>query len=109
MDYFEEEILNFEKRVSESHKKKYDEFERLSQESPKIVEKGDKVLVAVGLLGHGFEWIRESCEVVDVKGNHSKVKWFDKHKMVNKDDGHVDFGDVWEYWIPNALIVEILK
>lgn len=94
MDYFGDFISEM-KSMNKSHEERENEFKRLKSETPKSIKRGDRVLVAVGLLGHGFHYVRQECVVLRVSGNNSKIYW--------KSDGYR-----WSYWIDNALIVEVL-
>ncbi len=87
---------NFFKRINEEKDKREFEVKRLMAEPPKESPKvGDKVIVAVGLLGHGFNWIRQECKVLEVADNSVKIKWKDSHD--------------WEEWIHPAFITDILS
>lgn len=83
------------REIDKHHKIQEDEYKRLASDTPKSVKIGQKVLVAVGLLGHGFHWIRQECDIINVSGNSSKIKW-------------ISYGSVHEYWIPNCLITSII-
>jgi len=97
-----EEMMSFEKRIQQEHELKYREYERLCADAPKLVKAGDRVIVAVGFLGHGFHWIRQECEVVDVKGCNVKIQWpMDK---LFRDNGETH----WVYWIPLSLVTAVL-
>ena len=94
---------NFWEKMFESaennHKKQENGFKKLCQELPILVKKGDKVIVAVGLLGRGFEWIRKECEVMETANISIKIRCQDTYYK----DGF------WEEWIHPALITDVIK
>jgi len=65
---------------------------------PKNIKVGDKVIIAAGIIGRGFVWVRKQCEVIEVCDTSCLVK----HK------GKYD-SDNWEEWIDKFLIVDICK
>lgn len=97
--------LEFERDIKKEHDLKYREYERLRAECPKSVKVGDRVLVAVGFLGHGFHWARREAEVMESVGDSSKIGWdCEDYKRCPT----VYITKRWEYWVPNSLIVEVL-
>ena len=68
--------------------------------SPKI---GDRVLVAIGLIGHGVAWLRHECVVVDVSKTAIKVEW--------PRVGHTtkELGPTHSEWVDRPLVTDIIK
>lgn len=93
--------MDFHTQMQKEHELKYREYERLRAECPKSIKAGDKVLVAVGFIGHGFHWIREECDVLKVAGDSSYITFPSKISDITGKN-------TWEHWIPNCLIVAIL-
>lgn len=63
-----------------------------------IPEIGDTVVVACGLIGHGFDWIRKECVVV-AKGQATyKVRHTGHSKPLS-----------WEEWIHPCLVTDIIR
>lgn len=63
----------------------------------KDVSVGDTVVVAAGLLGRGYIWIRVECEVVQVGDTSCFVKHIGEYELDN-----------WQEWIDRFLIVEVV-
>lgn len=99
---FMDETMKFHNNIHKEHELKYQEYERLRAECPKLIKQGQIVLVAVGFLGHGFHWIRKECQVLDVKGDNCKIS-FPRDNFLDKDEPKD-----WVYWIPNCLVTAIL-
>lgn len=77
--------------------KLYAEMKRLLHEPPKeFPKKGDRVVVAIGLLSRGHLWTKAECRVLEVGDSSIKVEC--------KDSYHD-----WQEWIHPALITDILK
>lgn len=96
-----DDMMKFHENMQQKHALKYQEYERLRAECPKSVKEGQVVLVAVGLLGHGFHWIRKECKVLAVNGDNSKITF-------PSECSELHGKKYWEYWIPNCLITAIL-
>lgn len=78
--------------------KQRNEYERLCGENiRKDIIVGDRVVVAVGLIGRGFSWIRKTCEVIEVADTSCCIR----------HTGDDEF-DNWEEWIDRFLIVDVL-
>jgi len=86
------------KRVEEDNTKREQEVEKLMAEPPEEMPLvGDKVIVAIGLLGYGYNWIRHECEVLEVASHSVKIK-FRRYGL-----------DICEEWIHPGFITDILK
>lgn len=74
------------------------EFARL-QTDPccQIPKVGDRVVVAVGLLGLGHLYIREECEVLECGATTYKIQHSGRDEYEN-----------WVKWVHQALIIEVL-
>lgn len=101
-----DDMINFHTEIQKEHALKYAEYERLRADCPKSIQKGQRVLVAIGFLGHGFHWIRGEANVLDVADGNSKIGW--------ENEDHRRCPDIYktaryEYWIPNCLITAILS
>lgn len=93
MDFFE-----MFGNISKEQNEREEAFRKLQAEPPKLIKKGDKVLIAAGLLGMGFLWIREEAVIIDVQESAVKAK----------------FKDYWpgqpnEKWIDPILVTDILE
>ena len=92
-------LFDFFREANEHHRIQENEYERLKADIPRKVNIGDKVIVAIGLLGHGFRWIRQECEVIETASNSTKIRLQEKH---------LD-GSFYEYWIDPALIIDVIE
>lgn len=95
-DYLDDIAKSFE-RAYNNHDRLRSEFQKLSVDNVKIPNKGDKVLFAAGLIGHGFEWIRKEAIVIECADTAYKVRF----KTI--------LNEYKEEWIHHALITDILK
>lgn len=92
---FYERMLNIDK----GHRKKEEEFERLRIEpSARTPAVGDTVVVAAGLIGRGFDWVRKQALVVAVGETSVKVRFSER-----RIGGGAD-----EEWISPVLITDVL-
>ncbi len=74
------------------------EFAKLLADScVDIPEVGNRIVVAIGLLGYGHPWIRGECVVTEVGNTSYKVRYKDRCEEYN-----------WEEWVHQALVVEVL-
>jgi hypothetical protein len=100
MSYFDDLFGNWDReldRIHEDHKKMDDEFRRLCAEpSTKIPVVGSRVVVAAGLLGMGFNWVRYEGIVEECGDTSYKVRFTDYH-MPN-----------YRRWVHQALITDVL-
>ncbi len=102
MDDFLWNMRDSFRHAEEGARKTEHEFERLALDPcSDIPEVGDRVIVAVGLIGHGFAWVREEATVLEIgsssyKVQLSKQKDFDSNKPV-------------ECWIHSVLVTDVLK
>jgi hypothetical protein len=95
LNLFYERMLN----VDRGHRKKEVEFERLRIEpSARIPAVGDTVVVAAGLIGRGFDWVRKEALVVAVGETLVKVRFPEP-----RFGGGVD-----EEWVSPVLITDVL-
>lgn len=95
-------FFEYMKRVTDDgnnyQNERRNEFDRLSAEQPKTPKVGDNILAAVGLIGHGFAYIRQEAKVIETSGNNSRIQWKSKY-----------CDDIKEEWITNILVIEILN
>lgn len=89
------DFIEIFKNSDRLHKQQESEYARLRQNPPRNIKVGDKVLVAVGLLGRGYVWKRKECEVVEISQVSIKVKSDEKYNE-------------WEEWIDPVLITDVL-
>lgn len=92
MDFFEYIAL----QQHEENLKLQIEYRKLQQNPPLLVKIGDRVLVAIGLIGYGFQWARQECEVVDVSGCSAKITWSNDSKSFHE-------------WVDIVLIIFVLS
>ncbi len=97
-----DEMMDFHTQMQKEHALKYAEYERLRAECPKGIKKGQRVLVAVGFLGHGFHWIRKECTVLDIAEGSSLITFPSEYAELHGQK-------TWEHWVPNCLITAILS
>ena len=90
------DFMDFMAQADKHHQQQDAEFARLRQNPPRNVKVKDKVLVAAGILGRGYVWIRKECEVIAISQSSVKVKCIEKH-------------DEWEQWIDPALITDVIS
>ena len=92
----------FFNRLDSNHKRRENEFNKLLLDQCCIVPGiGDTVIVAAGLLGMGFDWIRLEAEVVGIGQNSIKVRFITEKKFQSE-----------EYitkWIHPALVTDVIK
>lgn len=95
-DNYFEEMRNIEK----SKQDKEEMFRRLCAEPcMKVPKPGDRVIIAAGLLGRGFLWVRTEAEVLQVADTSVKVRFKSSFSQTP---------DV-EEWIHPALITDVLS
>jgi preprotein translocase subunit YajC len=95
LNLFYERMLN----VDRGHRKKEAEFERLRIEpSARTPAVGDTVVVAAGLIGRGFDWVRKEALVVAVGETSVKVRFSNR-----RYNGEAD-----EEWVSPVLITDVL-
>lgn len=81
--------------------KRCKEYRRLIK-LPKIaIKKHDIVLVAVGLVGHGYEWVRKECRVLQVRKNSAKITFKGLGEPIGRD--------WWVKWVDRALITDMVS
>ncbi len=86
--------------ITKHHERQRNEYARLRGGGiVKDVIVGDRVIVAVGLLGRGFTWIRTECKVLEVNDTSCLVRHTDKDYKHNN----------WEEWIDRYLITDVLE
>ena len=91
-----------QKRADENHAKRQQEFRRLELDACSIIpEVGDTVVVAAGLLGMGYEYLRLEAEVLRV-GQLSYKVCFDVREYRPLD------GNPVEKWIHPALVTDVI-
>jgi hypothetical protein len=89
-----------EKMMSDEHARRDEEFRRLLVDpSATQAEVGDRVVVAAGLLGRGWQWIREEAEVIAVGETSYKVRFVETPE---------DDGEPTEQWIHPAIVIDVL-
>lgn len=85
--------------VDRNHRRKDEEFLRLCVEpSSRVPVVGDTVVVAAGLIGRGFDWVREEATVIAVGDTSFKVRWL---QLSYK-------GNVEEQWVHPVLITDVI-
>lgn len=87
--------------MNRAHERERREFEKLLLDQCADIPKvGDKVVVACGLLGMGFPWIREEAVVAEVGSSSYKVRF----------PGRIDFTTQQPStkWIHAALVTDVL-
>ena len=93
---------DFFKRMDENHRKREDEFQRLALDPCCIIPNvGDIVVVAAGLLGMGFDYIRLEAKVLCVGQISYKVRF--------TNETHVITGEPTEKWIHPSLITDVIR
>ena len=81
--------------IHRSHEYLRQEFDRLLVEpNMKPIEPGMRVIIAAGLIGHGYPWIRTEVEVVDIADTSILISFLGKNKPE---------------WIHPALITDVLS
>lgn len=95
-----DEMWEWLTRLDREHETREAEFMRLLADSPKRVLVGDRVVVAAGLTGRGYNWVRVEAEVLEVGDVSVKVRFLGREALVGKPD---------EDWIHSALITDILR
>lgn len=81
--------------------KKNEEYVRLSKLPRVDIKKNDYVVVAVGLIGHGYDHVRKECRVLKVRKNSAKIHF--------PDSGYITRPQGWTYWIDRALITDMVR
>jgi len=90
------------KRADENNDKRKRQIDKLMADVPKEMPKvGDKVIIASGLLGHGWDYIRREGIITEIADYTVKAKWenYPGHSTV----------DIREEWMHPAFIVDTLK
>ena len=86
--------------IDRHHKKRRDEFEKLAMDPPaKSAEVGDRVLIAAGPVGRGFEWERLEAVVLEVADTAYQVR-FTKRKTI--------YGESDEDWVHRFCVTDVL-
>ena len=84
--------------VSHHHDKLDKELAKLTAEPCMTpFEVGDRVIVAIGLIGHGHTWIRKECKVLEKAATSTKISF--KSSLDNE----------FIEWINNILITDVLE
>lgn len=90
----------FFEHAREHHKKMDEEFRRLCAEPcGKVPQKGDRVLIAAGLLGMGYPWVREEAVVMEC-GDTSYFVQFVHYKTYDEK--------TYSCWVNQNLITDVL-
>lgn len=85
--------------ADKAREEREDEFRKLCAEPClRVPEIGDRVLVAAGLLGMGYLWIRREAEVVSKGDTAYRIRF------VNCESYH----EGNEHWVHQALITDVL-
>lgn len=88
-----EEYFN---EMNRNRREMHDEFTKLCLDPSAVRPNvGDRVVVAIGLIGYGFNWIRQECVVIEEGETSFKVRW-QQH-----GNTHVE-------WINPNLITDVL-
>lgn len=88
--------------INDYHRKLDSEFAKLINEpSARVPQVGDKVLVAVGLLGMGYLWVRLEAEVIETADTSYKVRFTDRKKWGSDE--------LQEEWVHQALITDVVS
>lgn len=84
------------KDIERSKREKECEFEKLALDPcAKRPKDGDRVVVAVGLIGYGFNWVRQECVVLESGDTSFKVQW------KQYSNTHVE-------WVHQNLITDVI-
>lgn len=87
--------------IERARQARRDEFEKLACEPcMKSANEGDRVLVAAGPVGRGFEWMRHEAIVLEVADTAYRVRYTDYKSIVN--DGPV------EEWVHRFVVTDVL-
>lgn len=85
-------------KIRQEREQQKQEFRKLLDDcSDKVPEVGNRVVVAVGLLGHGMPWVRQEADVIEVGEMSYKIRFTTHPKQI-----------IWEYWIHPALVTDVL-
>ena len=79
-------------------------FKMLQSRPTLAIEKGDTVSVAIGLLGHGYDWVRQECTVLDVQSTSAQIEW-PKDVSMAKITGESKYTE----WVDRKLITDVIK
>jgi preprotein translocase subunit YajC len=86
--------------INRRHDERRGEFQRLCCDpSCQTPEVGDTVIVAAGLIGRGFDWVREEAEVIALGETSVKVRWRRESR----------YEELNETWIHPALITDVIR
>jgi hypothetical protein len=90
------------KRMEKQQAKRKDEFNKLLVDQCCIIpEVGDTVVVAAGILGMGFAWIRKEAKVLAVGQNSYKVQFVDEKDILTHKPTVM--------WIHPALVTDVIQ
>lgn len=88
-------------RIHDYHDSLDDEFRKLCVEpSLKVAKKGDRVIVAGGLIGRGYKWVRLEAVVLEVGDTSVHVEFKDRAYIGGRPD---------RCWIHPCLITDVLS
>lgn len=98
--YMFNDFFEYFDNIHKEHNKQEEEYDRLRSDPPKALYIGDKVLVALGLLGYGFRWIREKGEIIAIADSSVFIK-FERTHIITREP--------LELWIEKTLITDIIE
>ena len=88
----------FRDDVNRHHAKLDKELAKLTAEPCMTpFEVGDRVIVAIGLIGYGHTWIRKECKVLEKAATSTKISF---QNIVDKEQIE---------WVNNILITDVLE
>ena len=94
-------MFNFDD-IRREHDRKRAEFERLCFDPCMMTpEVGDRVVVAAGPLGMGFDWVRLEATVIEAGQLSYKVRFTDRTHPIT--------GEPITQWIHPAIITDVLR
>lgn len=89
---------DFFSRIDDHHAQRRAEFDKLAADPPaRSAEVGDRVLLACGAIGRGFEWERVEGIVQEVADTAYRVKF--------KKDYDKDYHDLW---VHRFIVTDVL-